>query len=233
MIGDTYPVAGQWIQGLVVGLLPSRERAEQAIRALRQAGFESEQIGVAARDRTARGELVEETGSRAAEGAAAGAVGGGVLGGAVGLLVGVGALAIPGIGPVVAGGALASALGVAGATAAAGAGIGAATGGMIGALVGLGVPEEHARYFERGVHEGGILVTVDAGPRVAAARDILNAHGADLGPLGAGAAAGAEAETAAARPGTGTWAGTGDRRAPGVPGRRRSDVRSSASLYQA
>ena len=73
-------------------------------------------------DRTAQGELVKETGSKAAEGAATGAVGGGLLGGIVGFLVGVGALAIPGIGPVVSAGVLTTALGTAGATAVAGAG---------------------------------------------------------------------------------------------------------------
>ena len=73
------------------------------------------------------------------------------------LLAGVGALAIPGVGPIIAGGALASTL--------AGAGIGAAAGGIIGALAGMGVPEEDARHFERGFQQGGVLVTVAAGGR--------------------------------------------------------------------
>src|SRR5688500_6032211 len=99
-------------QRIVVALFRDREDATSAIRELHGSGFSREQIGVAMRDRSAEGRLVEETGTSAVQGAAAGAVGGGVLGGLVGLLVGIGAIAIPGIGPVVAGGALASALGV-------------------------------------------------------------------------------------------------------------------------
>ena len=125
----------------VAGMFHDRAHAEMAINELRDAGFSADTVGVAMRDRTAQNELIEDTGSKAAEGATTGALGGGLLGGVVGFLVGVGALAIPGIGPVVAGGMLASALGIAGGTAAAGAGIGAAAGGLVGALVGLGIPE--------------------------------------------------------------------------------------------
>ena len=84
-----------------------------------------ERIGIVSRDSAAR-EVAEDTGAKAAGGAAIGAVAGGVLGGLAGLLVGIGALAIPGVGPVVAGGILASAFGLGGRTAVAGAGIGAA-----------------------------------------------------------------------------------------------------------
>src|SRR5918994_3650576 len=122
---------GDYYRGRTVVAAAFEDRAdgERAIGALRDAGFPADRIGVALRDRTAQGALVEETGTKAAEGAATGALGGGLLGGLVGLLVGLGALAIPGIGPVVAGGAPASALGPAGGTAVAGAGIGAAAGG--------------------------------------------------------------------------------------------------------
>jgi hypothetical protein len=163
-----------------------RDDAQRAVNALKGAGFPAEQIGVALRDRTAQGELIEETGvsgANVAGGATAGALGGGLLGGALGWLIGIGALAIPGIGPVVAGGALATAFGVAGGTAVAGAGIGAATGGLVGALVGLGIPEEEARHFERGFRTGHTLVTVNAGAgRAGEAADILRAHGGDIGP---------------------------------------------------
>ena len=111
-------------------------------------------------------------------------LGGGLLGGLVGLLVGVGALAIPGIGQVVAGGAggaLATAFGLGGGTAVAGAGIGAVAGGLVGALVGLGIPEAEARYFEAGFRAGGVLVTVNAGPRAGEALAVLERHGADTG----------------------------------------------------
>jgi hypothetical protein len=167
----------------VAATFADRNDAERAVNALKDAGFTGDQIGIALRDRTAQGEMVEDTGTHAAEGAAAGAVGGGLLGGLLGWLVGIGALAIPGVGPVVAGGALATALGVAGGTAAAGAGIGAAAGGLVGALVGLGIPEEEARYFEEGFRTGHTLVTVNAGAgRATEAVDILRAYGGDIGP---------------------------------------------------
>jgi uncharacterized protein (TIGR02271 family) len=166
----TAGVAGE----TVVGLFADQPAAERGIQALRAAGFSEHQIGVAVRDKQQQQELTEGTGTQAAEGATTGAVGGGVLGGVVGLLAGVGALAIPGIGPIIAGGALASTL--------AGAGIGAAAGGLIGALAGMGVPEEDARHFERGFQQGGVLVTVEAGADARRARQTLLASGADLGP---------------------------------------------------
>jgi uncharacterized protein (TIGR02271 family) len=158
----------------VVGLFADLPAAERGIEGLKVAGFSEQQIGVAVRDKQQQQDLTEGTGTQAAEGATTGAVSGGVLGGVVGLLAGVGALAIPGIGPIIAGGALASTL--------AGAGIGAAAGGIIGALAGLGVPEEDARHFERGFQQGGVLVTVGAEADAELARAALLAHGADLGP---------------------------------------------------
>ena len=157
----------------VVGLFPDRARVEQAIRDLKSAGFSEDQIGVAMQNREEQQQLINETGSQAAEGAAKGAVSGGVVGGLIGLL---GSLLIPGVGPIVAGGVLASAL--------TGVGIGAATGGLIGALMGLGIPEEDANHFDRGIRSGGILLTVNAGSRAAEAISILQGHGADLGPSG-------------------------------------------------
>jgi len=179
---------GDYYQGrsTVAASFEDRGDAERAVNALKDAGYSSDQIGIALRDRTAQGELVEDTGTHAAEGATSGALGGGLLGGIVGFLVGLGALAIPGIGPVVAGGALASAFGLAGGTAVAGAGIGAAAGGLLGALVGLGIPEEEAKYHEQGFRSGRTLVTVNAGSRSATeAADLLRAYGGDIGPAGA------------------------------------------------
>lgn len=164
-----------------VGLFDVRDDAEKAIRDLKKAGFTGDQIGVAMRDRNEQGNLVESTGTNAAEGAVTGAVGGGILGGLAGLLVGIGALVIPGIGPVIAGGALATAFGTAVGTAVAGAGIGAAAGGIVGALVGMGVPEEEARYFESGFRAGRVLVSVKAQGRMMEALDILERNGADIG----------------------------------------------------
>src|SRR3954462_4515929 len=162
----------------VVGLFHNQADAERAINYLKERGFSENQIGVAIKDRNKQEELIEGTGTQAAEGAATGAIGGGVLGGVIGLLAGVGALAIPGVGPIIAGGTLASTL--------AGAGIGAAAGGLIGALAGMGVPEEDARHFDQGSQAGGTLVTVDAGSRAAEARECLYESGADLGSMGRG-----------------------------------------------
>lgn len=169
----------------VVALFRNRSEAEDSIRDLKQAGFTNEQIGVATRDRPGSkeertgpvtreeepGKVVEDTAEGMAEGAAVGALTGGVVGGLVGLI---GSLLIPGLGPIVVGGVLASTL--------MGMGIGAATGGLIGALVGMGVPEEQAKYFDAGFREGGTLVTVNAGEATPEAVAILQRHGADLGP---------------------------------------------------
>jgi uncharacterized protein (TIGR02271 family) len=161
----------------VVGLFRKTIAAERAIRDLKDAGFTDQQIGVLMRDKDEARRVAEQTGTKAGEAAAAGAITGGALGGLVGVLAGIGALVIPGIGPIVAGGALASTL--------AGAGIGAAAGGLLGALVGLGIPEEEARYYELGLQEGGILVSVDAGSRTVEARDILVRAGAEFAPTDA------------------------------------------------
>jgi hypothetical protein len=169
---STPGVAGN--SNTVVGLFADQTAAQRGIEALKTAGFLEQEIGVAARDKGQQKDITESTGTGAAEGAGKGAVGGGVLGGIVGLLAGVGALVIPGIGPIIAGGALASTL--------AGAGIGAAAGGLIGALVGMGVPEEDAKHFERGFEEGAVLVTVAAGTKAEEARDVILALGGDLGP---------------------------------------------------
>lgn len=144
----------------VVGLFDTRAMAEQAVQALVDSGITRDDISVVANNNV-DGTLdnVETThGDSAATGAATGAVGGGVLGGTLGLLVGIGALAIPGIGPVIAAGPIAAALGAAGTTALVGAGIGAVSGGLLGALVGAGIPEEDANYYAEGVRRGGTLV---------------------------------------------------------------------------
>lgn len=156
----------------VVGLFRNRGDAEQAISALKDAGFTREQIGIAIKDRDEQRDLSDSTdASQAGKGAAAGAVSGGLVGGIIGLL---GSLLIPGLGPIVVGGVLESVL--------VGAGAGLATGGLIGGLMGLGVSEEDARHFDTGFREGGTLVTVDAGARVDEAERVLDSHNADLGP---------------------------------------------------
>jgi len=169
----------------VAGLVSDLEQARGSVRDLKAAGFRDRDIGLA----MVQGPdpETEEADSSAAQDATTGAVGGGVLGGFTGLLMGVGVVAVPGLGPLLAGGALASALGVTGAAAATGAGIGVATGGVIGALVGLNIPERDARGAEEGLRAGRILVTVAAGDRSGDAASILKRHGADVSTDGEGA----------------------------------------------
>ena len=151
----------------VVGVFYTRPEAEAAIRDLRTAGFADDRIGMLARD--AEGHMVTEKGSAtlAEEGAAAGAV----VGAGAGALVGLGVLAgtIPVIGPVLAVGTLGTLL-----LNAAG---GAALLTVVGALVGLGIPEDEAKYYENEVHGGRFLVTVDADNRASEAWSVLHRSG--------------------------------------------------------
>jgi len=157
----------------VVGVFDGPNHAEQALNELKNAGFSPEQVSVVAKDTGEARTMVEGSDMAGAEttGAGTGAVIGGIGGGILGWLVGIGALAIPGIGPVVAAGALATTLG--------GAAVGAVAGGLIGALVGAGVPEEDARGYEGHVREGRILLTVSAttGEQAERARDIFDRYG--------------------------------------------------------
>jgi uncharacterized protein (TIGR02271 family) len=163
----------------VVGLFDTRNDAEAAVRDLRDAGFPSNDISFVGNN--ANNQYTGDTGyssttgdSEAAEGAGFGATGGAVLGGLAGLLVGLGALAIPGIGPVVAAGTLATALG----STALGAGLGAAAGGLVGALVGAGIPENDANVYAEGIRRGGALVSVQVATDDEANRaaDIMDRH---------------------------------------------------------
>src|SRR5437868_894411 len=153
----------------IVGLFDHQDRAQGAIEELRSGGIPSDNISIVMRSPEETNAVATESG--VAGGAVTGAIGGGVLGGLAGLLVGIGLLVIPGIGPVVAGGWLATTL--------VGAGIGAATGGLVGALVEAGVPEEEARRYESGVERGGVLVAVRAPEgREDYVRTILSNNGA-------------------------------------------------------
>jgi len=172
----------------VVGVFEDRERAREAIEALKSAGFDADTISVLSPDRKATEEIAEDTGTHAASGAATGALAGGVLGGVGGWLVGIGALAIPGVGPFIAAGAFATALG--------GAAIGAGVGAIAGALVGMGIPEEHAKYYEDEARAGRTLVTVRAASRYDEAQEILRDHDAyDVESRGAAEQRGGRTET--------------------------------------
>src|SRR2546430_3167214 len=117
----------------VFGIFTSRMRAEQAIDGLIEQGFRIDDISVLTPEGSSTRELATEKNTKAPEGTATGAAAGGAIGGTLGLLAGIGALAIPGLGPFIAAGPIMGLL--------AGTGAGAATGGLVGALVGMGIPE--------------------------------------------------------------------------------------------
>src|SRR5262245_22973180 len=128
-----------------VGVFDTTDQAHDAVQELFDRGVPHRDISVIMQDRhTDRAHAVGDDETMAGEGASTGAVSGGLLGGALGALAGIGALAIPGVGPIIAAGPLMAALGSAGAGAAVGAGVGAASGGILGALIGAGIPEDEA-----------------------------------------------------------------------------------------
>jgi hypothetical protein len=155
------------------GIFPTRSSAENAVEHLISAGFRSDDVSVLAPDIKATRELATEKNTKAPEGTTTGATAGGAIGGTLGLLAGIGALAIPGLGPFIAAGPIMGAL--------AGIGAGAATGGLIGALVGMGIPEYEAKRYEGRVKDGGILVSAhcDDSKWVDKAKDVLKASGAE------------------------------------------------------
>jgi len=151
----------------LIAIFDDRLEAEMAVRDLEVAGFKDDQIGYAIRgsDVGAGGMITDTSGTKDGRGAVAGAITGGLAGGA--LAATVTALLVPGVGPVVAAGALAMFLGYAGA--------GAAVGGILGAMVGLGVSEDEARYYESLFKEGKAIVAVKGATPTA--QDILARHG--------------------------------------------------------
>jgi hypothetical protein len=157
----------------VAGVFNDQSDAEKVLTALKDTGFTPDQVSVVAKDTRETKDMVERSDMPGAEttGAGTGALLGGIFGGAAGWLIGIGALAIPGIGPIVAAGALATTLG--------GAAVGAVAGGLIGALVGAGIPEEDARSYETHVKAGRILITAQApDARLAqAAQDAFERYG--------------------------------------------------------
>jgi hypothetical protein len=156
----------------VLGIYPNRSAVENAITAFRDGGFQSTDISVLLPENPENKELATQKETKAPEGAAAGAGSGAVIGGALGWLVGIGALAIPGIGPFVAAGPIMSAL--------AGMGVGGAVGGLTGALVGLGIPEFEAKRYEGHLLKGGILVSLHCdASETGAAKQIMERTGAE------------------------------------------------------
>lgn len=158
----------------IVGLVSTQRQAENIVRTLQLGGFQNDAISVLLPDRVSEREHAQESHARTPDGTLARASAGGAIGGTLGLLLGLGVLAVPGLGPLIVAGPIVATL-----TSAA---TGAAIGGITGALVGLGIPEHDARNYEGKIVRGGnILIsvhTVDAEER-ARAKYILEAGGAD------------------------------------------------------
>lgn len=149
---------------MIFGVFAEREKAEEAINELESEGFDPKDISIVMQNHDDAKEIHNNTGARVAGGVTAGATTGAVIGGLAGLLIGIGTIAIPGIGGLLIAGPLVAALGLTGAaaTTVAGATTGALAGGLIGALVKLGIPEEDAKVYEDRVKNGAILVAVPA-----------------------------------------------------------------------
>jgi hypothetical protein len=157
----------------VLGIYTTRGSVESALTYLREAGFAGTDVSVLLPENLGPKELATEKATKAPEGTAAGAGSGAVIGGALGWLVGVGALAIPGLGPFIAAGPIMAAL--------AGIGVGGAVGGFAGALVGLGIPEYEAKRYEGRLQKGGILVSVhcDTSGEIDRAKEVMKRTGAE------------------------------------------------------
>jgi hypothetical protein len=150
-----------------------REQVEQAVDRFLASGFRSEDISVLMPENLGTKEFAHEKHTKAPEGVVTGATAGGVLGGTLGLLAGIGALAIPGLGPFIAAGPIVGAL--------AGIGAGGVVGGLVGALVGMGLPEYEAKRYEGLLKNGGILMSVhcDNSDWVARSKELMKETGAD------------------------------------------------------
>jgi hypothetical protein len=155
------------------GIYRTEAEAERAVDSLVDAGFRNEDVSVLMQDNAGTKDFAVRKETKGPEGATTGAVTGGAIGGTIGLLAGLGALAIPGLGPLIAAGPIVAAL--------AGVGSGGVLGGLIGALVGLGIPEFEAKRYEGRIKEGGILLSVhcDNSEWTSKAKDILKHTGAD------------------------------------------------------
>ena len=157
----------------VFGIYRNANHADHAVGRLVAGGFTNDDVSVLLPGHASTKEFGHEKSTKAPEGTATGVTAGGALGGALGLLAGIGALAIPGVGPLIAAGPIMGAL--------AGLGVGGTVGGIIGALVGMGLPEYEAKRYEGRVTAGGVLLSVhcDTSDEVANAKDLLKETGAE------------------------------------------------------
>ena len=156
----------------VFGIYPEYADVENGVDALKAAGFRNTDISVLFPENVGTKDFAHKKETKAPEGTAAGATTGAVIGGGLGWLAGIGALAIPGLGPFIAAGPIMAAL--------AGAGVGGAVGGITGALIGMGIPEYEAKRYEGRVKDGGILLSVhsDDSEWTKRAKEILERTGA-------------------------------------------------------
>lgn len=181
----------------VFGIYKTSMQAEDAAARLSSAGFSNEDISVLIPDtQSSSREFAHEKNTKAPEGTTSGALAGGALGGTLGLLAGLGALAIPGVGPLIAAGPIVGAL--------AGAGAGGAVGSLVGALVGMGIPEYEAKRYEGRVKDGGVLLSVhcDSSGEVKRAKELLEQTGAqDIASSGEKAASTHRIDTQSELPG--------------------------------
>ena len=157
----------------VFGIYKDTVSLGQGLERLRSAGFRSTDVSVLMPENLGTKDLAHKKESKAPEGAATGGVTGGVIGGALGWLAGIGALAIPGLGPFIAAGPIMGLL--------AGAGAGGAIGGLVGSLIGMGIPEYEAKRYEGRIKSGGILLSVhcDDSEWVKRAKQIVEETGAE------------------------------------------------------
>jgi hypothetical protein len=182
----------------VFAIFHSRSNVERAVDALKNAGFRNTDISVLFSNNEGTKDFAHEKQTKAPEGATTGGATGAVLGGTLGWLVGIGSLAIPGVGPFIAAGPIMAAL--------AGAGVGGAIGGVTGALVGMGIPEYEAKRYEGLVKAGHILLSVhaDNSDWTKKAKDILERTGAeDISSTKESSADYAESDKPRVRTGTG------------------------------
>ena len=157
----------------VFGIYATVGQAERAVDALVADNFSNSDVSVLMPDSQSTKDFAHEKNTKAPEGTTTGVAAGGTIGGTLGLLAGIGALAIPGVGPFIAAGPIMGAL--------AGAGVGGAVGGLVGALVGMGIPEYEAKRYEGRVKDGGVLLSVhcDTSAEIARAKEVLKRTGAE------------------------------------------------------
>ena len=157
----------------VFGIFSTVAQAERAVDTLVNARFSNNDISVLMPDAQSSKDFAHEKNTKTPEGTTTGVAAGGTIGGTLGLLAGIGALAIPGVGPFIAAGPIMGAL--------AGLGVGGAVGGIIGALVGMGIPEYEAKRYEGRVKDGGVLMSVhcDTSDEITRAKEILTRMGAE------------------------------------------------------